>query len=176
MGSTESRPNGGASGDPPLLTSTNHQTLQWRTGPAPKLLLRIPQDQKQRPAQGRANADEAAGRVVGSKTWCECLESPSHDGYRSLTMIEVRPHEDSPELGKELRWLSALVNELGDQILSSRYQEFASVGEYFLALEVLVMLGRLHPRIADEIKARFPQAQDVVDPAVVSEYRALAGR
>lgn len=68
------------------------------------------------------------------------------------------------------------MDELGDEILAPRDHEFVRVGEYYLGLEVLVALGRVHPRVVDEITVRFPQANDVMDSEVIAKYCKLAGR
>lgn len=93
-----------------------------------------------------------------------------------LAVVEIRPHTDSAELGAELQALSPLVAEFNDEFLTPRYREFVHAGEYYLALEVLVALGQLNPRVAAGIEARLSQASDIVDPDVVGEYQRLAAR
>jgi hypothetical protein len=93
-----------------------------------------------------------------------------------LTVLQIRPHTDSEELGAELRALSPLVTELNDGFLTPRYREFVAAGEYYLALEVLVALGRRSPRLAAEIEARLSRATDIVDQDVVGAYQRFAAR
>lgn len=90
-------------------------------------------------------------------------------------MIEIHPHADTEQLGVELRALEPLIGGLSEGVLGRRYREFVDVGEYYLALEVLVALARVHPRFADQVTARLPQAYDAVDPEVVAGYCKLAG-
>jgi hypothetical protein len=87
-------------------------------------------------------------------------------------VVEIRQHTDSEDLGAELQALSPLVFELNDKALTPRYHEFIEAGEYYLALEVLVALGRLYPRAAGQIEARLSQANDIIDPDVVGDYCA----
>jgi hypothetical protein len=93
-----------------------------------------------------------------------------------LVVVEIRPHTDSAELGAELQALSPLVAELNDEFLTPWYREFLGAGEYYLALEVLVALSRVHPPVAAEIEARLSRAGDIVDPDVVARYQQLAAR